>query len=373
MKKILKLLIGLIFIINPILAENSSKIEQPTVQTGISYGLSPSISFSIQLNGKPLLKKEVTRIKNSPDELFTGIQGGMGVSSLMRNGPNLFVIDFKLEDDPAKYADLPPVKYLNNPDRYVEYRKLFRADLRISQSSDKDQYNKALIYVGVRVNENNQLYAFIPPYDPEAPYDDRLDPDDLSRLFFMTEEVVKYGRDPNYFLDSLQWMRDNIKIEQISDKKVRVTISPISVGLPQRTWETATTYNEAEHRELLEAGYKKYWQVLKDVEDSQNWEPVKDFYGEAIRNITLYEGNPDSVFRLIHPTAYMKGKLQSLGDLSQYRVEIVNDGKKVQLVDKMAGLSPVTYENSSWLLFSKIESLMPYFSIINGEAVLTEF
>lgn len=223
------------------------------------------------------------------------------------------------------------------------------------------------------MNENNQLYAFIPPYDTSTSYNRDLDPDDLSQGFGFTEQVVKYGRDPNYFLDSLQWMRDNIKIEQISDKKVRVTISPISVGLPQRTWETATTYNEAEHRELLEAGYKKYWQVLKDGEDSQNWEPVKDFYGEAIRNITLYEGNPDSVFRLIHPTAYMKGKLQPLGDLSQYRVEIVNDGKKVQLVDKMAGLSPVTYENSSWLLFSKIESLMPYFSIINGEAVLIEF
>lgn len=123
MKKFLKLLIGLIFTINPILAEDSSKIEQPTVQTGISYDLSPAISFSIQLNGKPLLKQEVRRIKSSPDELFTSIQGGMGFSSLMRNGPNLFVIDFELEDDPAKYADLPPVKYL--PDRYVEYRKLF--------------------------------------------------------------------------------------------------------------------------------------------------------------------------------------------------------------------------------------------------------
>lgn len=317
--------------------------SKPNLGTNLSI-ISHGIFADLWVNGVKVVHYNRSS-RGEEDSNRSNIFTTGGLDEYVKNGSNKYVIEFELNEQ---------------NDEYYKYRNEIFNKVSIIQN-DMNQvvqdFDKNLVMLYATVDENDQIQVVVPE---NTKYWTEPVRNGYFTFISKDEQITK----------ELTWMRDNMVVERIGEK-VRVTIEAISFGLPQPLWEYGVPFNEAEHRKLLEEAYQNYWQALKIAKDDTT--ELKAIYAKALED-RAKSSSVDSSFKLLQLDKFSKElALQPLGNLVDYVVE-VKDGKKARLVlPNNKTISPIIFTQSRFILPDKNVSLTPYFSIIDGQAVLSEF
>lgn len=275
--------------------------------------------------------------KGHEDNVFlehANSQASSGIDELIRNGTNLLEVYFK--QWPAEMFPETMHDFIATTEKY------------------------AMVYV----NRNDNVYSDGRPYKSNQVVEVliKFELDEEGHLVITTPEgTVK---------------REALKVEPYDNGYTKVTARFVLRDARAKEWEKGMPYNDEnrEHRQLLEAAYVDFWYAL----NQRDWKKVKKIYAIALAEAQQQEPMIEEamVYSMISPEDVVKEhglRLMPMHPFESYEIETSDDGKLIRLVihnDEGVEYSPIVFQNKQGEPEGRV-SIAPWFSIIEGKAVLT--